>query len=112
MQSGPVKSSRLNNMPTSGIMEPAPHHYSPLPDKPLTGLPYVRNYFYIPEVISLVGVGLCSLGMAVYLSQGDAGKNKAQWQPHTQPWLQTPNERTPRSSAGGVKEMIQRELRK
>ncbi|KAG9083307.1 hypothetical protein FS749_006141 [Ceratobasidium sp. UAMH 11750] len=32
----------------------APHHYPPLPGKPLTGLPYIRKHFYAPEVSLLL----------------------------------------------------------
>ncbi|KAG8706170.1 hypothetical protein FRC11_008458, partial [Ceratobasidium sp. 423] len=98
-------------MSTPGITAPAPYRYSPLSSKPLTGLPYIRKHFYIPEVIPLVGVGLCSLGMAVYFSQGGARKNDIQWQLRARSWFQNPTERTHRDGAGGVREMIQKELR-
>ncbi|CAE7196374.1 unnamed protein product [Rhizoctonia solani] len=99
-------------MSAPGFSAPAPHRYPPLPPRGLTGLPYIRKHFYVPEVIPLVGVVLCSLGMGVYFSQNAAKANDVQWQTRTQPWLKTPTERTHWDGTGGVKEMIQKEPRK
>ncbi|GAB1527406.1 hypothetical protein RhiTH_010581 [Rhizoctonia solani] len=109
-------------MSAPGFPTHLPHRYPPLPGKGLSGLSYIRKHFYIPEVIKstymldqvipLVGVVLCSLGMGVYFSQAAARKNDVQWQPRTQPWLRTPTERTHWDGIGGVKEMIQKDLRK
>ncbi|CAE6471247.1 unnamed protein product [Rhizoctonia solani] len=99
-------------MSAPGFPAHLPHRYPPLPGKGLSGLSYIRKHFYIPEVIPLVGVVLCSLGMGVYFSQAAARKNDVQWQPRTQPWLRTPTERTHWDGIGGVKEMIQKDLRK
>ncbi|KAG8722053.1 hypothetical protein FRC11_002789 [Ceratobasidium sp. 423] len=99
-------------MSAPGYTAPAPHRYPPLPGKQLTGLRYIRQHMYVPEVIPLVGVVLCSLGMGVYFSLNGAKANDVQWQPRTRPWLKTPTDRTHWDGAGGVKEMIQKEIRK
>ncbi|CAE6390184.1 unnamed protein product [Rhizoctonia solani] len=114
-------------MSTSGFTAPTPHRYPPLPRKPLTGMPYIRKHFYAPEVLPLVGVVVASLSMGIYFSQNatkandvhgiyfsqNATKaNDVQWQTRTQPWLKTPTERTHWDGAGGIKEMIQKDLRK
>ncbi|CAE6455788.1 unnamed protein product [Rhizoctonia solani] len=99
-------------MSTSGFTAPTPHRYPPLPRKPLTGMPYIRKHFYAPEVLPLVGVVVASLSMGIYFSQNATKANDVQWQTRTQPWLKTPTERTHWDGAGGIKEMIQKELRK
>ncbi|CAE6485307.1 unnamed protein product [Rhizoctonia solani] len=99
-------------MSTPGFSAPAPHRYPPLPAKPLTGMRYIRKHFYAPEVLPLVGVVLASLSMGVYFSQNATKANDVQWVPRTQPWLQTTTDRAHWDGAGGVKEAIQRELRK
>ncbi|KAH7325172.1 hypothetical protein B0J17DRAFT_772521 [Rhizoctonia solani] len=102
---------RLSPMSTTRLTASVTHHYSPLPGKHLTRLPYIRQYFNAPEVIPLVGVVICSLGMGAYLSQGAARKSAVQSQPRTQSWFQTPSEPTLLSSSGGLRQAIQKELK-
>ncbi|KAG8711195.1 hypothetical protein FRC09_020722 [Ceratobasidium sp. 395] len=80
-----------------------PHQYPRLPGKPLTGMPYIRKHFYAPEAI---GVLSFAIGMGFYFGSGAARKNDVQWQPRTQPWLQTATDRTHWDGAGGVREML------
>ncbi|KAH7333800.1 hypothetical protein B0J17DRAFT_770931 [Rhizoctonia solani] len=83
----------------------APHHYSPLPGKPITGLSYIRRSFFVPEVVPLLGVVTFAVGMGIYFGSGAARKSDVQWHSH-QPWLRNPADRTHWEGRGGVREML------
>ncbi|CAE6461773.1 unnamed protein product [Rhizoctonia solani] len=87
------------------------NRHPPLPAKSVSGPTYLRRYAYAPEVLPLVGVVMFAVSMGLYFS-ADAGlKNDVQWQPRTQPWLQTPTKSVRWDGAGGIQEMIQKEYR-
>ncbi|CAE6451143.1 unnamed protein product [Rhizoctonia solani] len=83
------------------------YHLLQVPQNSLTRLPYIRKYLYVSEATPLVAVTLCSLGMGMYLSQGSAGKR----QPGAEISVQTSVEKD-WHNADGVRETIQKELRK
>ncbi|CAE6471082.1 unnamed protein product [Rhizoctonia solani] len=83
----------------------APHHYSPLPGRPLTGLSYIRRSFFAPEVAPLLGVVTFAVGMGIYFGSGAARKSDVQWHSH-QPWLRNPADSTHWEGRGGVREML------
>ncbi|CAE6440003.1 unnamed protein product [Rhizoctonia solani] len=85
--------------------------HPPMPAKSLSGLAYLRRYAYAPEVLPLVGVVTFAVGMGLYFSADAAFKNDVQWQPRTQPWLQTPTNSVRWDGAGGVRELVQKEYR-
>ncbi|CAE6390203.1 unnamed protein product [Rhizoctonia solani] len=83
-----------------------------IPRKPFTGLYYIRKHSYVPKAAPLVVVTLCSLSMGMYLSLGNIRNDNVQWKPHAKLWLQTSTGRAHWYGAGGVRETIQKELRK
>ncbi|CUA72097.1 hypothetical protein RSOLAG22IIIB_10074 [Rhizoctonia solani] len=98
-------------MPASGSIALVPHHYRPLPLKPMTSLPRVRSRFYVPEAAPLIGVVLCSLGMGIYLGQTTARRNDLKWRLRTQSWLRPSSRGTRWDDTNGLRETIQKELR-
>ncbi|GAB1528345.1 hypothetical protein RhiXN_08062 [Rhizoctonia solani] len=99
-------------MSTTELVALSYRHYRYFPGKPLTRLPDIRKHFYVSEVIPVIGLALCSFGTGVYFSKGDAKKGSTERQPSMKAWPLLMGKGAYWSGDDGMKEMIQKELRK